>query len=254
MRRTIIAGNWKMNKLFPEVEDFLFELSENLEAKDLGKIDVIICPPSLYMEIATDVAVDSKFYIGAQNVNDKDLGAYTGEISACMLDSMDIDYCIIGHSERREYYSETNEMINAKVKRLQENAIVPIICVGETLEQREQGITQDVILEQLNGAFKDIRIEENVIIAYEPVWAIGTGKTATPEQAQEVHFLIRNWIRENYSPLTADNLSILYGGSMKPANTAELLMQPDIDGGLIGGSSLDISQFTQMIDTALNIK
>ena len=187
MRKIIIAGNWKMNMLFPEVEDFLFELSDNLEKSKFDKVEVIICPPSPYLELSSDIANDSKFHIGAQNVNDNSSGAFTGEISASMLDSMDIDFCIIGHSERRKYYFESDEMINAKLKRLHENEIIPIVCIGETLEQREKGITQDIILGQLEGAFKNIKIDGNVVIAYEPVWAIGTGKTATPQQAQEIH-------------------------------------------------------------------
>ena len=253
MRKTIIAGNWKMNMLFPEVEDFLFELSDNLEGKILGSLEVIICPPALYLELSSDIANDSKFHIGAQNVNDNTSGAFTGEISASMLHSMDLKYCIIGHSERRKYYSESDEMINSKLKRLHENKINPIVCVGETLEQREQGITNDIILEQLNGAFKDVEIEDNVVIAYEPVWAIGTGKTATPQQAQEIHSLIRNWLKENYSKDIVEETSILYGGSMTPENVKELLCQPDIDGGLIGGASLDVSKFSKMIETAVEL-
>jgi len=253
MRKTIIAGNWKMNMLFPEVEDFLFELSDNLENLKLDLVEVIICPPYPYLELSSDIANDSKFHIGAQNVNDNLSGAFTGEISAPMLDSMDIDFCIIGHSERRKYYLESDEVINAKLNRLHENEIIPIVCVGETLEQREQGITQDIILKQLAGAFKGIEIDGNVVIAYEPVWAIGTGKTATPQQAQEIHLLIRKWLKDNYSQGISEDTSILYGGSMKPENVKELLEQPDIDGGLIGGASLDVSKFSKMIETAVEL-
>ena len=253
MRKTIIAGNWKMNMLFTEVEDFLYELSDNLETKELGNVDVIVCPPSVYLELTSDIANDSKFFIGAQNVNDNASGAYTGEISAAMLRSMDIPYCIIGHSERRKYYIESDAVINAKLKKLHENEMIPIFCIGETLEQREQNITEDVILSQLNGGLKDVSIDDNVIIAYEPVWAIGTGKTATPEQAQEIHSLIRKWLEENYSKEISENTSILYGGSMKPENVKELLGQPDIDGGLIGGAALDVSKFFQMIETAVEL-
>ncbi len=253
MRKTIIAGNWKMNKLFTEVEDFLFELSDNIEGTELGLVEVIICPPALYLELSSDIANDSKFYIGAQNVNDNANGAFTGEISAAMLHSMDLKYCIIGHSERREYYSESDEMINAKLKRLHKNEMVPILCIGETLEQREQGITKDVILSQLNGGLKDVTIKDNVVIAYEPVWAIGTGKTATSQQAQEIHALIREWLEENYSKDISERTSILYGGSMKPENVKELLNQPDIDGGLIGGAALDVAKFSSMIATAVEL-
>ncbi len=253
MRKIIIAGNWKMNMLFTEVEDFLDELTDNLEAKEMGAVDVIVCPPSVYLEVSSDIADDSKFFIGAQNVNDNVSGAYTGEISAAMLRSMDIPYCIIGHSERRKYYAESDEIINAKLKKLHENEMIPIFCIGETLEQREQNITEDIILSQLSGGLKDISIDDNVVIAYEPVWAIGTGKTATPEQAQEIHLLIRNWLKENYSKEISEQISILYGGSMKPENVKELLSQPDIDGGLIGGAALDVSKFSQMIETAVEL-
>ena len=253
MRKIIIAGNWKMNKLFTEVEDFLFELSDNLEEKNLNSVEVVICPPSVYLELSSDIADDSKFFIGAQNVNDNSNGAYTGEISAAMLDSMDIPYCIIGHSERRKYYAESDEVINAKLKKLHENEIVPIFCIGETLEQREQNITKDIILSQLNGGLKDVKIEDNVIIAYEPIWAIGTGKTATPAQAQEIHALIREWLEENYSKDISENTSILYGGSMTPENIKELLDQPDIDGGLIGGAALDVTKFSEMIEIAVEL-
>ena len=253
MRKTIIAGNWKMNKLFTEVEDFLYELSDNLEERELGSVEVVICPPSLYLELSSDIANDSKFFIGAQNVSDKISGAFTGEISAAMLNSMDIPFSIIGHSERREYYSESDKMINAKLKRLHENEIIPIFCIGETLEQREQGITKDVILSQLKGGLKNVTIEDNVVIAYEPIWAIGTGKTATSQQAQEIHALIRKWLEENYSKDISEKTSILYGGSMKPENVKELLDQPDIDGGLIGGAALDVSKFSSMIETAVEL-
>jgi len=253
MRKTIIAGNWKMNMLFPEVEDFLFELSDNIEEKGLDSVEVVICPPALYLELSSDIANDSKFHIGAQNVNENKNGAYTGEISAAMLRSMDLKYCIIGHSERREFYSETDKVINAKLKKLHENEIIPIFCIGETLEQREQGITKDIILSQLNGGLKDIIIDNNVVIAYEPIWAIGTGKTATSHQAQEIHALIRGWLEENYSKDISEKTSILYGGSMKPENVKELLNQPDIDGGLIGGAALDVSKFSSMIATAVEL-
>jgi len=253
MRKTIIAGNWKMNMLFNDVEDFLYELSDNLEAIELGSVDVVICPPSVYLELSSDIADDSKFFIGAQNVNDNVSGAYTGEISAAMLRSMEIPYCIIGHSERRKYYDESDMIINAKLKKLHENDMTPIFCIGETLEQREQNITEQVILSQLDGGLKNIEFEDNVIIAYEPVWAIGTGKTATPEQAQEIHALIRNWLKENYSEEVSEKTSILYGGSMKPENVNELLDQADIDGGLIGGAALDVSKFSKMIETAVKL-
>jgi triosephosphate isomerase len=253
MQKFIIAGNWKMNKNFQEAEDFLMELSDFLENKELDDVEVVVCPPAVYLEMATDIASGKPFAVGAQNCSQYDDGAYTGEISTTMLNSMELDYCIIGHSERRQYFGETDESVNQKLKKLQENNIIPIVCIGESLEQREKGITKKVIVSQLGGAFQDVKINDNVVIAYEPIWAIGTGKTATPEQAQEIHALIRNWLNENYDEETSMKMHILYGGSMKPENIEELLKQPDIDGGLIGGASLVISKFSSMIDIAVSL-
>lgn len=251
MKKVIVAGNWKMNKSFGDAENFLADLAEQLEDKELGNTEVIVCPPALYLEVATDYADESQLRIGAQNVSNYDFGAYTGEISAPMLASIDCDYCIIGHSERRKYYSDTDDLVNAKLAILQQNEIIPIVCVGETLEEREAGITKDVVTGQLEGAFRNIKIEDDIVIAYEPVWAIGTGKTATPAQAQEIHSLIRSWLIENYNRDIAESLPILYGGSVKPDNFKEILAQPDIDGGLIGGASLDLEKFLSLIDIAV---
>ncbi len=253
MRNIIIAGNWKMNKTFSEAEDFFVELTDFLNEKELGKVEVVVCSSSPYLEMASDFACENQVFIGAQNVNENDFGAYTGEISASMLKSMEMDYCIIGHSERRKYFHETDDLINSKLKKLQEFEVVPILCIGETLEEREKGITEQVIISQLTGALKEIKINDDLVIAYEPVWAIGTGMTATPEQAQEIHSLIRKWISEKFSSEISDSISILYGGSMKPENIRELLHQPDIDGGLIGGASLDIEKFKAMINTAVEL-
>ena len=253
MRNIIIAGNWKMNKTFSEAEDFFVELTDFLNEKELGKVEVVVCSPYPYLEMASDFACENQVFIGAQNVNENVFGAYTGEISASMLKSMEIDYCIIGHSERRKYYHETDNLINSKLKKLQEFEVVPILCIGETLEEREKGITEQVIISQLKGALKEIKINDDLVIAYEPVWAIGTGRTATPQQAQEIHSLIRKWISEKFSSEISDSISILYGGSMKPENIRELLHQPDIDGGLIGGASLDIDKFKAMINTAVEL-
>jgi len=239
-----------MNKSFQESEDFLLDLVEKLDGKESEKVEVVVCPPALYLEMASDIATENPFFIGAQNCSQFDNGAYTGEISVAMLDSMELDYCIIGHSERRQYFEDTDESVNAKLKKLQENNIIPIVCIGETLEQREAGITKDIIVNQLKGALQDVTIDNDVVIAYEPIWAIGTGKTATPDQAQEIHALIRNWISENFNSEIAERIQILYGGSMKPENVEALLNQPDIDGGLIGGAALDIEKFSSMIDTA----
>lgn len=253
MRRTIIAGNWKMNKTFQEAEEFLIEISDFLEKVMLENLEVIICPPALYLELSTDFAQKSCFLVGAQNCSEKDFGAYTGEISAAMLESIELDYCIVGHSERRQYYGDNDQTVNAKIISLLNHHIKPIVCIGETLQQRENGETNSVIIRQLEGAFANIDFETEIIIAYEPVWAIGTGKTATPLQAQESHNLIRRWLEENFNSSVAENTHILYGGSMKPDNIKELLEQPDIDGGLIGGASLDPGVFASMIEIAVKL-
>ncbi|OPX27972.1 MAG: triose-phosphate isomerase [Candidatus Cloacimonas sp. 4484_143] len=253
MRKKIIAGNWKMNKTFSEAEDFLTELTEIIEPFDLGSVEVIVCPPSLYLELASDFAQESELAVGAQNCSDKEFGAYTGEISAPMLDSMELEYCIVGHSERRQYYGETDESVNAKIASLLNNGITPIVCIGESLLQRENDETEKVILSQLRGAFHNIDFNKEILIAYEPIWAIGTGKTATPQQAQEIHKLIRNWLKDNHGIDVAEAIHILYGGSMKPDNVNELLKQADIDGGLIGGASLDSAKFSSMIQAAVKL-
>lgn len=250
MRPTIIAGNWKMNKVFEEASDFLIALSEFLESQTTDRLEVIVCPPSVYLELATDISVESAFAVGAQNVNENEFGAFTGEISAPMLSSLELSYCIVGHSERRQYFAEQDEIINLKVKALHEYAVTPIVCIGETSEQREAGKTKQVIEKQLRICLKDVNLNNETIIAYEPVWAIGTGKNATPEQAEEIHKFIREWLKENYDEDIADNTPIIYGGSMSPDNLEGLLAQSNIDGGLIGGASLKIESFTKMIELA----
>lgn len=242
-----------MNKTFAEADDFFGELSDHLEGKKLENTEVIVCPPSVFIELATDVASESDFYVGAQNVSNFDDGAFTGEISANMLRSCELDFCIVGHSERRKYFQDTDDVVNTKLRQLHKNDIVPIFCVGESLEEREKGITQAIVLNQLEKGLKDIEYNGNLLVAYEPVWAIGTGKTATPEQAQEIHGIIRHWLSERYSKEVSEDISILYGGSVKPENIKELLSQKDIDGGLIGGAALDISKFISMIDIATGL-
>jgi len=254
MRKIYIAGNWKMNKTFQEADDFLFNLGEYLENRNMGNVIPLICPAFPYLELVSDMAEEMTLSSGAQNVSEHKSGAYTGEISAEMLSSMGVDYCIVGHSERRHIYGETNEVVNAKIKRLQEHFLKPILCIGEKLEEREAGKTEEVVLSQLQNSLKDIKIEDNLVLAYEPVWAIGTGKTATPAQAQEVHKLIRDWLIENYGKEIAENTSILYGGSVKPGNLHKLLSEADIDGGLIGGAALDDKSFIEMLDIALEMK
>ncbi|MBT3169765.1 MAG: triose-phosphate isomerase [Candidatus Cloacimonetes bacterium] len=254
MRKTIIAGNWKMNKTFLEADDFFANLVENIEDKELFGVEIVVCPPSLYLELASDTAQESAIFMGAQNVSEHDSGAFTGEISAPMLSSMDLEFCIVGHSERRKYFGDTDELVNMKIQNLLKNNISPIVCLGESLAERENEQTKEVVLGQLEGAFHNIEMSEEIVIAYEPIWAIGTGKTASPQQAQEIHKLIRDWLSEKYSDEIAGKTHILYGGSMNPGNVENLLQQPDIDGGLIGGASLETGKFNDMIDVAIALR
>jgi len=187
-------------------------------------------------------------------VSEHDSGAFTGEISASMLNSMDLEFCIVGHSERRKYFGDTDKLVNMKIQSLLKNDISPIVCLGESLAERENEQTKDIVLGQLEGAFRNIEMSEEIVIAYEPIWAIGTGKTASPQQAQEIHKLIRDWLSEKYSDKIAEKIHILYGGSMNPKNVENLLQQPDIDGGLIGGASLEIAKFNEMIDAAIALR
>jgi len=246
MRKNIVAGNWKMNKKFDEADELVENIMNKLEEKELGENTLmILCPPFPYLEMCTDYSNDSYFAVGAQNVNDNEKGAYTGEVSAEMLESMEIPYCIVGHSERRSYYGETDATVARKVDQLLAHNIRPIVCCGEVLEEREAGKQFDVVRRQISDGLFHLSAEQfgEVVIAYEPVWAIGTGKTATPQQAQEIHAFIRSLIAEKYGKQVADDTSILYGGSCKPSNAKELFANPDVDGGLIGGASLNADDF-----------
>ena len=249
MRKNIVAGNWKMNKSFDEADDLVNGIMTLLEEKQLpDNTMMIVCPPFPYLELCTDYSNDSYFMVGAQNVNDNDKGAYTGEVSASMLKSLEIEYCIVGHSERRAYYGETDAIVARKVDQLLKNEIHPIVCCGEVLEEREAGNQFDVVRRQITDGLFHLTPEQfgEIIIAYEPVWAIGTGKTATPQQAQEIHAFIRSLIAEKYGKEVAENTSILYGGSCKPSNAKELFANPDVDGGLIGGASLQAEDFVNI--------
>lgn len=248
MRRNIVAGNWKSNETFNQADDLINDIAEGLRAFDSTDVDVIVCPPFSYLELVQDAAEDVEFFVGAQNVSKFDNGAYTGEVSAQMLQSMNVDYCIVGHSERRKYFFETNQDVAEKVNKLLAVDITPIVCVGESLEDREAGKHFDVIKEQVSQGLFHLSAEamEKVIIAYEPVWAIGTGKTATKEQAQEIHAFIRNMLAEKYSDDTAQEISILYGGSCNAKNAKDLFAQQDVDGGLIGGASLKAADFIEI--------
>lgn len=246
MRKNIVAGNWKMNKTFEQAEELIDNLMTQLEEHQLDEdTRMILCPPYPYLEMCTEYSDDSYFMTGAQNVSDQESGAYTGEVSAAMLRSMGIEYCIVGHSERRAYYGETDALVAAKVSQLQKYLIHPIVCCGEVLAEREANRQFEVVEKQITeGLFHMTDTEMmDTVIAYEPVWAIGTGKTATPAQAQEMHAFIRGLIAKKYGDDVAQEVSILYGGSCKPSNAKEIFANPDVDGGLIGGASLKAEDF-----------
>ncbi len=250
-RKYVIAGNWKMNKTPSEAKVLVKEVIEAIGTKP-ENVDVIVCPPFVAVDAAMSAAEGSFVKVGAQNLHFEAKGAYTGEIAADMLNDLGVSYVIIGHSERRQYFAETDETVNKKVLTAFEANLTPIICVGETLEQREQGITADLIRMQVKIAFGGVSAEQakKAIIAYEPVWAIGTGKTATNEQADEVCGIIRETIGELYDSATAEAIIIQYGGSMNAGNAADLLAMPNIDGGLIGGAALKPNDFATIVKSA----
>ena len=252
-RKAIIAGNWKMNKTRPEAKELL-EAIKPLVANAEGNVEVIACVPFTNLETAINTTAGSNVKIGAENVHFEKSGAYTGEISADMLAELGVEYVVIGHSERRQYFGETDETVNKRLLAAIGGGLKAILCVGETLEQREQGITEEVIAMQTKIALQGTceKCIKNVIIAYEPVWAIGTGKVATPEQAQEVCAFIRKTIAGLFNQEVADGITIQYGGSMNAKNCAELLAKPDIDGGLIGGASLKADDFNTIVQSAVN--
>jgi len=246
-----MAGNWKMNKTIPDALELVNVLKRELV--DVDSLDIAICPPYTALSEVSDILQDSNIKLGAQNLHWEKSGAFTGEICAEMLKDAGCYYVIIGHSERRKYFSETDSLVNKRIKAAQAQKLVPIVCVGETLEEREKNETISVVETQLSGGLKDLTSEnmESLVIAYEPVWAIGTGKTATPAQAQEVHKFIRGWLSKQYSDDLAQNLQILYGGSVKPENIKELIEEPDIDGALVGGASLDSGSFSSIVKNCL---
>ena len=237
MRKKIIAGNWKMNKTPSEAVALINELKPLVANED---VDVVFCVPAISIVPAMEAAKGSNINIGAENMYFEESGAYTGEIAPNMLTDVGVKYVIIGHSERREYFAETDATVNKKVLKAFDHGITPIICCGETLEQREQGVAVDFIRQQIKIAFLNVTADQakEAVIAYEPIWAIGTGKTATSDQAEEICAAIRECIAEVYDDATAAAIRIQYGGSMNAGNAAELLAKPDIDGGLVGGASL----------------
>jgi triosephosphate isomerase len=249
MGKYIIAGNWKMNKLPSETYDFVKEV---VEATKGASCEVVCCTPFVCLAPAIEAAKGTHVKIGAENLHFEDKGAFTGEVSADMLKDLGVDYVIIGHSERREYFAETDETVNKKIKKALEKGLLPILCCGESLEQREAGITMDFITIQIKKAFAGISADDakKVVVAYEPIWAIGTGKTATDNQAEEVCGAIRNVLASLYDNATAEAITIQYGGSMNAGNCAGLLAKPNIDGGLIGGASLKSADFAVITGAA----
>ena len=251
LRQAIIAGNWKMNKTRPEAKALIEELIPIAEKASCG---VIICVPYTNLETAVELTKGTNIKVGAENVHFKESGAYTGEISAAMLTEIGVEYVIIGHSERRQYFGETDETVNLRTKAALKAGLIPIVCVGELLWERECGITEEVVARQIKLDLWSLTAEQvkNVVIAYEPVWAIGTGLTATPEQAEEVCGFIRTQLAKLFDQATADAVTIQYGGSMNAKNAAELLAKPNIDGGLIGGASLKAEDFNVIVQAAVN--
>ena len=246
-RKPIIAGNWKMNNTIAETKALIEDLKPLV--KD-AKCDVVICTPYTDLATAVELTKGSNIKVGAENVHWAEKGAFTGEISAKMLVELGVEYVIIGHSERRQYFGETDATVNARTKAALQAGLKPIICVGETLEQREKNRTKSVVRKQVNGAFDGIDADElkNIVVAYEPVWAIGTGKTATSEQANETIAFIRKTVGEYFCPKCAEALRIQYGGSMNAGNCKELMAMPEIDGGLIGGASLKANDFATIVN------
>lgn len=249
MGKYIIAGNWKMNKLPSETYAYVKEVAEKVKNSEC---EVVCCTPYVNLSEAVKAAKGTNVKIGAENLHFKDSGAFTGEISADMLKDLGVEYVIIGHSERRQYFAETDETVNLKTIKALEKGLIPIVCVGESLEQRKAGVTMSLITEQVTKAFAGISAEDakKVVIAYEPIWAIGTGETATSEQAEEVCAGIRKVLGELYCPNCAKEFTIQYGGSMNAGNAAELLAMENIDGGLIGGASLKSEDFSIIVAAA----
>ena len=253
MRTPVIAGNWKMNMTVSQSIELVRGIYLGL--KFPGEVDVIVSPPFTALWAVANELKNSYVAVAAQNLHWEDKGAFTGEISPVFIKDAGSDYVIIGHSERRQYFGETDETVNKKIKAALSHSLIPIVCVGETLEERESGQLDYIVKKQIVNGLKDLSGADvnDLILAYEPVWAIGTGKTATPEQAEEVHAKIRGLIADLFSQTGAENIRILYGGSMNPSNCRELLSKPNIDGGLIGGASLKAEDFIDIIKSIVHI-
>lgn len=253
MRKIIIAGNWKLNKTSLEAIELVNGLQRELV--DVTSVDIVVCPPFTALTEVSDVLTDSNIELGAQNLYWEDSGAFTGEVSAPMLKAVGVKYVIIGHSERRQFFGETNETVNKRLKAALKHKLIPIVCVGENLQEREANKTFDVVRNHVEGSLAGLTKEEirGLVIAYEPVWAIGTGKTATSAQAQEVHKYIRSLIVKIAGDEAAQAVRIQYGGSVKPENTAELIAQEDIDGALVGGASLKSDSFAAIVKNSVSV-
>ncbi len=250
MRKKIVAGNWKMNCTISEGKKLVSEVVNMVQDEVSNNADVVLCPPFIHLTGVKELIGSlSKISLGAQNCHEEANGAYTGETSASMLASIGTEYVILGHSERREYFGEKDALLNKKIKHALDNGLKPIFCCGEKLESREKNEQEKVVLDQISKSLYSLSAEEldQVVIAYEPVWAIGTGETASAEQAQEMHAFIRTKLASQFSEEIAEKIPILYGGSVKPDNAKEILAQPDVDGGLIGGASLKSRDFTDII-------
>jgi len=250
-RKLIIAGNWKMNKTAAEALALVSDLK--LELANIREVDIVICPPFTALESVSKVILDSNLRLGAQNMSEQNFGAFTGEICAGMLKEFSVRYVILGHSERRQYQKESNALIARKAAAAHGASLKPIVCVGETLAEREEGQTEKVLETQVRGSLAGLTKEQMVetIIAYEPVWAIGTGKTATTQQAQDAHAFIRSLLVKVFDEAVAKKIRIQYGGSVKPANARELMGQPDVDGALVGGASLEARSFADIIKNSI---
>ncbi len=245
MRIPLVAGNWKMNKTSSETKEFMNQFLKLINGTE--KCEILICPPYTSLYVVNEIRKNTNIKLGAQDVHWEEEGAYTGKISCSMLIDSGCEYVIIGHSEQRTYFYETDETINKKLKKALDKNLIPIFCIGETLQQRDANQHKEIVRNQILNGLKEIKDIKNTVIAYEPVWAIGTGRNATPEQAQEMHQYIRNTINELYGEDKAKSIRVLYGGSLKPENAKEIFSQPDIDGGLVGGASLQPESFYKII-------
>lgn len=252
MRKPIIAGNWKMYKTIGEAIELANGLKREFFDLDAQAIDVVLCPPFTALSEVAEIITDSCIQLGGQDAHWEDEGAFTGEVSPLMLKDAGCKFVILGHSERRQYFTETNDSVNKKIKAVLKHGLTPIVCVGETLAQREKGDTFQVLDDHVRNGLKDISEDEasKVVIAYEPVWAIGTGKTATAKQAQEAHKYIRDLLAKMYNQDISESIRIQYGGSVKPENATELMNEPDVDGALVGGASLKIESFVAIVKKA----